>query len=124
MNFDVDDAGARWTGSYGWKLGLAVGPIFQSRKRNAYFYDVSSDYVRTDRPAYRSAGGYAGSQFIAVLSRRFDRYWVGGFVRADTLRGATFDDSPLVRRRSAFAAGLGVTYVFGKSTQTVDVVDR
>ncbi|MEO8938762.1 MAG: MipA/OmpV family protein [Burkholderiaceae bacterium] len=116
LNVDVGNV----LGYAGWNLGLAAGPIFQSRKRNAYFYDVTSDYVRPDRPAYRSSGGYAGSQALAALSRRFQRFWVGGFVRADTLRGASFEDSPLVRRRSAFAAGIGAAYVFGQSSKTVE----
>ena len=116
LNLDIGDV----AGFRGWNLGLATGPIFQSRKRDAYFYDVRSDDVRPDRPAYRSSGGYAGAQVLAALSKRFERWWVGGFVRADTLRGATFEDSPLVRRRSAFAAGLAAAYVFGQSTRTVD----
>lgn len=124
LNLDVADFAAGLTGARGWNLGLAAGPIFQSRKRNAYFYDVSSDDVRTDRPAYRSSGGYSGSQALAALSKRFERIWIGGFVRADTLRGARFDDSPLVRRQGYFAAGLGMAYVFDVSTRTVDVPTR
>lgn len=120
LNLDVEDA----AGFGGWNLGLAAGPIFQNRKRNAYFYDVPERYARPDRPAYRSSGGYAGAQFIAALSHRFDRFWVGGFIRADTLRGATFADSPLVRRKSSLAAGIGIAYVFGKSERRVDVVGR
>ena len=117
LNLDLEDAG----GFAGWNLGLVAGPIFQNRKRNAYFYDVPDQYARAGRPAYRSSGGYAGTQFIAALSRRYDRVWVGGFVRADTLRGATFENSPLVRRTSDVAVGIGVAYVFGKSERMVDV---
>lgn len=120
LNLDVADI----AGFAGWNLGLATGPVFQSRKRDAYFYDVSSDYVRPGRPAYRSAGGYGGAQVTAALSRRFERYWVGAFVRADSLSGASFDDSPLVRRRSAVAAGVAVSYVFGQSATMVDVPGR
>ena len=116
LNLDVGDV----AGFSGWNLGLAAGPVFQNRKRDAYFYDVSGDYVRPGRPAYRSSGGYAGSQVLAALSKRYDRFWVGGFARADTLRGASFDDSPLVRRRSAYYAGIGVAYVFGQSSRLVD----
>lgn len=119
INLDVADV----AGQVGWNLGLAAGPIFQSRKRNAYFYDVSSDYVRTDRPAYRSSGGYAGAQLLAALSKRYERVWVGAFVRADSLRGATFADSPLVRRQSYFAGGFGMAYVFDVSSQTVNVTE-
>ncbi len=120
LNLDVNDP----LGFGGWNLGLAAGPIFQSRKRDAYFYDVSSDYARAGRPAYRSSGGYAGSQVLGALSKRFERVWVGAYARADSLKGASFDDSPLVRRRSVFSAGFGVAYVFGQSSQTVDVPSR
>ncbi len=120
VNLDVSDP----FGQAGWNLGIATGPVFQSRRRNAYFYDVTPDYARPDRPAYRSSGGYAGSQFVVALSKRFERWWVGGFVRADTLKGATFEDSPLVSKRSAFAAGLGAAYVFGQSARMVEVADR
>ncbi len=116
LNVDLGDV----FGASGWNLGVAAGPIFQSRKRDAYFYDVPSDYVRPGRPAYRSSGGYAGSQVLMAVSKRFDRTWVGGYLRADTLRGASFDDSPLVRRQSAFSAGIGVAYVFGQSARMVD----
>jgi outer membrane scaffolding protein for murein synthesis (MipA/OmpV family) len=119
LNLDVFDV----AGQPGVNLGIAAGPIFQNRKRDAYFYDVSDEYVRPGRAAYRSQGGYAGAQFLAALSKRFDRYWVGGFVRADSLRGATFDDSPLVRKKSYFAAGVGFAWVFGQSTQMVDVAE-
>jgi len=117
INLDVGDIG----GVSGLSLGLATGPIFASQKRNAYFYDVAGDDVRPGRPAYRSDGGYAGAQVLAALSRRFDRWWVGAFVRGDTLQGAVFEDSPLVRRKSYFAGGIGVAYVFGQSREMVDV---
>jgi outer membrane scaffolding protein for murein synthesis (MipA/OmpV family) len=120
INLDVGDVGH----VAGLNLGLATGPIFASRTRNAYFYDVTSDEVRPGRPAYRSDGGYAGAQLLAALSKRFDRYWVGAFVRADTLQGAVFEDSPLVRRKSYVAGGIGVSYVFGRSKEMVDVPEE
>ena len=120
LNADLEDA----FGYGGWNLGIAAGPIFQNRKRNAYFYDVPEQFARAGRPAYRSSGGYAGTQFLAALSRRYDRIWVGAFARADTLTGASFENSPLIRRKSYFAGGIGVAYVFGKSEHMVDVVDR
>ena len=117
LNLDIESPG----GYAGWNLGLVAGPIFQNRQRNAYFYDVPEQFARPGRPTYRSGGGYAGTQFIAALSRRFDSYWVGGFVRADTLSGATFENSPLVRRKHYVAAGIGLAWVFGKSAQRVQV---
>ena len=117
LNLDIENP----AGFAEWRLGLVAGPIFQNRQRNAYFYDVPEQFARPGRPAYRSSGGYAGTQFIAALSRRFDAYWVGGFVRADTLSGATFEASPLVRKKHYVAAGIGFAWVFGKSSERVQV---
>ncbi|WP_290661225.1 MipA/OmpV family protein [Aquabacterium sp.] len=119
LNVDVANV-AGWSG---WNLGALVGPIYADRRRNAYFYDVAPQYARADRPAYAGRGGYAGSQFTAALSKRFDRFWVGAFVRYDTLQGAVFDDSPLVRKKSYLAGGLGMSWVFGQSSTLVAVDD-
>ena len=60
-------------------------------------------------------GGYAGWQALAAGSRRFGRLWVGGFARYDSLRGAVFESSPLVRRDHDLTVGLGVSWVFASS---------
>jgi outer membrane scaffolding protein for murein synthesis (MipA/OmpV family) len=57
------------------------------------------------------------------LNKRFNRIWVGGFVRAFDLHGAVFDASPLVKTRSAVLAGIGVAYVFGQSATMVESED-
>ena len=117
LNIDVENVGG-WSG---WNLGALVGPIYANRRRNAYFYDVEHQYAQADRSAYASHGGYAGSQFTSSLSKRFDRFWVGAFVRADTLQGAVFDDSPLVRQKSYLAAGVAVSWILGESSSLVAV---
>ena len=106
-------------GAQGWNLGLAAGPIFSDRRYNDYFYGVSPADATAERPAYRAGGGYAGTQFIAALSKRFDSTWFGAFVKADTLRGAVFDDSPLVKQRTSFTAGVGFAWIFAVSDRRV-----
>lgn len=119
LNIDVANVGG-WSG---WNLGALVGPIYANRRRNAYFYDVAPQYVQAGRTAYESRAGYAGSQFTAALSKRFDHFWVGAFVRHDTLQGAVFEDSPLVRKKSYMAAGFGVSWILGQSSTQVLVED-
>lgn len=106
-------------GAQGWNLGLAAGPIFSDRRYNDYFYGVSPADATADRPAYRAGGGYAGTQFIAALSKRFESTWFGAFIKADTLRGAAFEDSPLVRQRSSITAGAGFAWIFAISDRRV-----
>ncbi len=107
----------------GWKLGLQGGALFGDRRYHDYFYGVVEEQARPGRPAYRANGGYSGAQLIASLSKRFDRWFVGGFVKADFLGGAEFESSPLVERRDNLTAGIAVTYVFARSERRGSVPD-
>lgn len=104
----------------GWKLGLLAGAVFGDSAYHAYFYEVDTRFARPGRPAYAADGGYAGVQAIAALSKRFPRYWIGGFVKWDSLHGAVFEDSPLVREKSQFTAGLAMSWVFRVSEILVE----
>jgi len=107
-------------GHAGWKLGVLAGPIFSDRRYHRYFYEVAPAFATAARPAYSPGGGYAGTQLIGALSRRYRQFWVGGFVKWDTLHGAAFEDSPLVRDRQGFAAGFSIAWVLGESKKTVE----
>lgn len=115
LAFDIREIG----GSGGWNLGVLGGPIFGDRTQHNYFYGVSSGDARPDRPAYNAPGGYSGSQVSVALTRRFDKLWFGMFARADTLGGAAFADSPLMRTQSAYYAGFGIAWVFKESSERV-----
>ena len=110
-------------GQHGLNLGLAAGPVFADRRYHQFIYGVDAAYAAPGRPAYQAHGGYAGSQFIAALSRRFPQYWVGGFVKYDNLKGAAFDDSPLVKAKNGFTAGIGFAWVFAESKTKVEARD-
>lgn len=111
LNLDLEDP----FGLTDWSLGLLAGPLFASDRYHDYFYAVDPAYAEPGRPAYDAEGGYAGLQLIAAVSKRFPRFWVGAFVRYDTLQGAVFQDSPLVRSDHYLAVGLGIAWVLGES---------
>jgi outer membrane scaffolding protein for murein synthesis (MipA/OmpV family) len=117
LNVDFRDA----FGHAGWNLGMLAGPMFSDGRYNQYFYGVEPAFATASRPAYNAAGGYAGTQFLASLSKRFRAYWVGGFARWDTLNHAVFSDSPLVRTNHSFAAGVAVAWILGESRVRVEV---
>ena len=119
LNMDITDI----PGMVGWNLGMLAGPLFGDKRQHAYYYTVAPQYATADRPAYEAKAGYAGMQYLVALSKRFPKYWVGGFVRYDNLSGATFEDSPLVRQKDYFAAGVAFTWVFGESSTRVKVDD-
>ncbi|MBC8023302.1 MAG: MipA/OmpV family protein [Burkholderiales bacterium] len=117
LNLDIHDP----AGFSGWNLGLAAGPVFTDGRYNRYFYEVAPQYATLARPAYSPGGGYAGTQFLMALSKRFPRFWVGGFARYDTLRSAVFESSPLVTSKRYIAGGIGVSWIFGESSRRVEV---
>ena len=116
LNLDIADP----FGESGWKLGFLSGPLFADRRYHEYFYGVAPQYATAERPAYDAKGGYAGTQFLTSLTKRFPRYWVGGYVRYDTLSGAAFDASPLVKQNSYWSAGVAVAWMITQSTHLVE----
>jgi len=119
LNMDITDI----PGMPGWNLGTLAGPLFGDQRQNAYYYSVAPQFATADRPAFEAKAGYAGMQYLVSLSKRYPKYWVGGFVRYDNLSGATFENSPLVRQKDYVAAGLAVTWVLGESATRVKVDD-
>lgn len=107
-------------GFAGWRVGVQGGPLFASRRYNAYFYSVGPDVATPSRPAYDAPGGYSGAQITFTLSKRYAHAWVGSFLRYDSVAGSVFADSPLVRRRGGLSGGFGVAWVFGQSAQRVN----
>jgi outer membrane scaffolding protein for murein synthesis (MipA/OmpV family) len=107
----------------GWNVGMLTGPLFADRKYHEHFYGVDAAYATPQRPAYQAHGGYAGWQALAATSRRFGNTWVGAFVRYDSLHGAAFEDSPLVRRNSALTFGFGISWILATSSELVPASD-
>ncbi len=118
INLDLRDLNGT-----GWNLGIQTGPLFADRRYHSYYYGVDPQYARPDRPAYAARGGYSGTHFTIGASKRFNKIWFGAFVRAYSLHGAVFEDSPLVKSRTAVFTGLGVAYVFYESDKRVQAAE-
>lgn len=101
----------------GWNVSVLTGADFGSRALHDHYYGVGAADATATRPAWTARGGYGGWHVLAAASRRFDRTWVGVYLRHDRLGGAVFADSPLVRRPTALSAGIGVSWVLAQSTE-------
>jgi outer membrane scaffolding protein for murein synthesis (MipA/OmpV family) len=117
VNLDVHDP----AGFTDWNLGLVAGVVYNDSRYNRYFYSVDPAFATASRPAYDARGGFGGVQFLAALSKRFPKFWVGGFVRYDTLNNAVFESSPLVTTRRYVAGGFAISYIFKQSNERVRV---
>jgi MipA family protein len=119
VNVDLRDP----FGMPGWNLGLLAGPLFADRRYHEYFYSVAPQFATAARPEFTAQGGYAGTQTLTALSKRYPKFWVGAYMRYDTLAGAAFVDSPLVQRKSYWTGGFGFSWMIQKSAQVVEIPD-
>jgi MipA family protein len=115
-SLDIKDV----AGFQGWYLGALTGPLFADRRYHDYFYTVAPQYATGERPAYQASAGYAGAQILASLSKRYSSYWVGAYVRHDTLAGAVFESSPLVKRSNYWTGGVGIAWMISRSSRMVE----
>ena len=105
----------------GLNLGISVGPMFADSGYHAYFYTVEPAYATAARPAYSAGGGYSGSTLTVGLGKEYKQFIFNAFVSADFLQGASFENSPLVKRETSFMSGVSVSWIFFKSAKTVTV---
>jgi outer membrane scaffolding protein for murein synthesis (MipA/OmpV family) len=118
-SIDVKDV----AGFQGWYLGALAGPLFADHRYHDYFYTVAPQFATPERPAYGARAGYSGAEILLALSKRYPSFWVGAYVRHDTLTGAVFDSSPLVKRENYWAAGAGIAWIIHQSKGLVDDTD-
>ena len=102
-----------------WNIGMLVEAPFSDKRLHNYFYGVSPSQATPTRRAYSARSGYGGWQALAAVSRRVDRWWIGGFIKYDNVSDAVFADSPLVTQRRQVSGGIAVVSVFARSSTLV-----
>jgi outer membrane scaffolding protein for murein synthesis (MipA/OmpV family) len=107
-------------GNRGWNLGLQSSVIYSDRRYNGYFYSVDQMFATADRPAFDASGGYGGLNLLAAVSKRFPGFWFGAFAKWDSVGGAVFVDSPLVKTRSNLSGGFAIAWILHASTVKVE----
>jgi outer membrane scaffolding protein for murein synthesis (MipA/OmpV family) len=107
-------------GLQGWNFGALAGPLFADQRYHNYFYTVAPQYATAQRPAYRASGGYSGTQVLASLTKRYPAYWVGAYVRHDSLAGAVFESSPLVKSHDYWSGGIAFAWMIHQSSRMVE----
>jgi outer membrane scaffolding protein for murein synthesis (MipA/OmpV family) len=101
----------------GWESAFSIGPSWASEEYHDYFYEVKPQYATATRSAYDAKSGYSGSRLTFSLSKRFNKIYFGLFSRYDYLKGATFMNSPLVKKDDSLTLGVALSWVFIKSKE-------
>lgn len=107
-----------------WNLGLLTGPVFGNRRFHQYFYGVRESEATALRPAFQARAGFAGWQSTIAASRQLGALWLGLFAKFDQIGGSAMADSPLVRERAQWSAGIAASWVFARSATLVPVSPR
>jgi MipA family protein len=107
----------------GWVAGVRGGPVFQSGAYADYFYGVPQAFSTASRASYQGKAGYGGFNVLVGGSKRYGNIWVGAFAKYDNLSGASFEDSPLVRKKQFATVGLAVSWIFTQSSTMVQADD-
>ncbi len=102
-----------------YKLSYSIGALFADSNYHDYYYGIGPQYQSTTRAAYDAEAGYNGAYFKVGLSRRIGQWWLGSYLRYDTLYGAKIEDSPLVETDHYFSIGVAVSWVLWKSKTSV-----
>ncbi len=106
----------------GWDVNIDIGPNWGNRPRHQLYYDVAGQYATANRSAYSSSSGFGGAQASISMARRWGQWYAGAYLRYDTIRGASFENSPLIRRKDNLTFATGFTYVFSESKERVAVL--
>jgi len=96
----------------GYDFQLQTGAVWADKKYNNYLYGVNRSEVTNQRAFYNGSAGYSGYKTSIGVSKHFEKFWTGAFVRHYNLSHVAFQNSPLKRENSALYAGLFVAYIF------------
>jgi outer membrane scaffolding protein for murein synthesis (MipA/OmpV family) len=102
----------------GWRYSVSGGAVIGSRTLADTFYGVAPEFARADRPAYEARSGLITWRLGGSVSRSLApglRAFTS--LRFDTVAGAANENSPLVRQRQGWSAGLGLAYTLKSSSQ-------
>ncbi len=101
------------------KTGLSqkatIGLKFATEDFHAYYYDVSEAFVSADRKVFKSDAGFGGSFAKYRISYKTSDFVYWAFLRYQSLRGAEFEDSPLVLQKDYYFVGVGFAWIFAGS---------
>ena len=101
--------------STGLSHKLTLGLKFATQDYHAYYYDVAPEFSTMTRAEYKSDAGFGGSFANYRLSYKTNDFVYWAFMRYQSLRGAEFENSPLVLQNDYYFLGAGFSWIFANS---------
>jgi len=91
---------------------LSLGVRIGDSKYHDYIYGVEAEYATASRSVYEGKAGYGGLQIAYSTAVLWDQYLVAGGIRYVQIEGASFEESPLVKRSDSLLVGIALAYLF------------
>lgn len=91
---------------------ISAGVRLGSERYHDYIYGVPQDVVTADRAAYEGSDGYGGFQLAYSTAVLWGPYMTALGLRYVNIRGASYEDSPLVTTKTSVLAGFAFAYLF------------
>jgi MipA family protein len=107
----------------GVNMGLSAGPMFADQGYHRYYYTVDPAFATSLRAPYAAGSGYSGSTVTVGLNKTLNPFILNAFVSLDYLKGAVFEESPLVKTQYSWMCGFTVSWIFLKSSERVQQGD-
>ncbi len=113
LNYNFDEDGD-------YKLDMEASLLYASKRYNQYYYGVAPQYATAIRPAYDARQGlHSISLKTGLLFRQNSDVRGSIYVTTKTLSPGVVVKSPLVKSKYYFSVGIGVTWMFMTSKETV-----
>jgi outer membrane protein len=106
-----------------WTLSPFISYSWQDASLTGYYYGVSEEEAREDRPAYEPGGSEWVSFGLNTAWHATDRIMLFANI-AFAGASAEVTDSPLVAETAASTAFIGGTYVFGNALKADYIMDK
>lgn len=102
----------------GWRYSASAGVLLGDAQTNTLFYSVDPAYMTANRPAYSAKSGLIAYKVGATLTYSLSPdVSIFGFARLNTVSGASNQASPLVQKSGGASYGIGLVYLFAKSSE-------
>ena len=94
------------------EITYRIGLRYADKTFHNYYYGVLKKYETDSRLSYDAKGGYSGFKNKIGFTYRDGDWWYGGSTSYNYLKGAVYEDSPLVEIDYAIFFGLSIAYIF------------
>jgi len=99
---------------------FGISALFGSEKLTDRFYQVADQFATSSRSEFDAKPGLIAVRLSGAISKKFTSKWRGfGFARYETVSSAKNRFSPLIVNNGGWSVGVGVTYIWATSAQTV-----